>query len=792
MAETQESVPVKKIQAAAGLKLPGKPEAGVYDPDRYSTEEQAEHLWGFYTDYRRQEAEVRRAAIAPQGVLRSQWNEVSAARDKFGAARQKCGYFYEGGKLFVKAGVKPAEGDVKVYQEAYSAAVLARNKFDRQLLGLVAGDSGAQNTIGKIQALWSRPETQKIFRSGYAAAEKQRLEQRKETAEYGFLKQHLREARDKFFGLLRTKYVNSHLAPMTLQVDIDLAEDSLKTAEEKVGGVIRPEELTRENTDRAALAKHDDLREYAGDFQTKKFIWSPSRLRILDKVTKHLANMVPTMLVGEAGSGKTQLARTAVRLLQGEYPRYVAGAPYSPAKAELAGVQEIDPQKGTKWTFGELVAAATGFQGSEEMTAFLNQFAAGIKQAGAKALEAVGSIILIDEANLFDPGAFESYIKSIVGLRPGESFRMGALPGVALRIAEKGFGILLAINQADARYSNRNEFPPSLARLFRNGWTTVDYPEMEIGEVKDDRQENQCELFDMLVAALMTRDGRLLVAPPQLAAAYKKIDVDQAAGTHTTVIDMARANFVDYTEEETGRGGAKRKVSKEPSHGALFRFALLVRATNDLFSERKITLPGEENPLSEQDKLTYTVLDLGVVMTWMNELGNKAGVDLNHELWQRLKHFSTTIPKTASEDLRVFRKLCAAHGFDLSLAPERRIKPYSQVLTAKEMGYLSPEVPRPILKKGEELGPQNKAFFDEQGNQHLIDINSLTVEAAEFSEGVNVKVKFGSAIRNLRFLGIDQKTGSVILSEDRTTIVKPMRFPRNRFEQMVKAGDIKV
>jgi len=46
--------------------------------------------------------------------------------------------------------------------------------------------------------------------------------------------------------------------------------------------------------------------------------------------------MVPTMLVGEAGSGKTQLARTAVRLLQGEYPRYVAGAPYSPAKSELA------------------------------------------------------------------------------------------------------------------------------------------------------------------------------------------------------------------------------------------------------------------------------------------------------------------------------------------------------------------------------------------------------------------------------------------------------------------------
>ena len=803
MPETQESVPVKKIQAAAGVKLPGKPEAEVYDPEKYSVEEQAEHLWGFYTDYRRQEAEIRRQAVGPQGVLRKQWETDLAERKKLAAAREKCGYFYQGGKLFVKAGVKPADADVDVYKKAYSAAVGVRNQFDGQLLGLAARDPEIQNTIRKIQVLWGRPETQKAFRESYAAAEKQRLGQRKEMAEYGFLKQHLKTARDNFFGLLQTKYVNGRAAPMTLQVDIDLAEDRLKTAQDKVDGIIRPEDRTRENTDRAAMAKHKDLREYARDFQTKKFIWAPSRLRLLDKITKHLANMVPTMLVGEAGSGKTQLARTAVRLLQGEYPRYVAGAPYSPAKSELAGVQEIDPQKGTKWTFGELVAAATGFQGSEEMKAFLSQFAEGIKTAGAKSVEAVGSIIFIDEANLFDPGAFESYIKSIVGLRPGESFRMGALPGVALRIAEKGFGMLLAINQADARYNNRNEFPPSLARLFRNGWTEVDYPEMKIGEVKDGRQENNCELFDMLVSALMTKDDRLLVAPSQLQPVYEKADVDKAAGTHTTVVDMARANFLDYTEEEVGRGGAKRKVSKEPNHGALFRFSLLVRATNDLFSEKKIILPGETKPLADQDKLTYTVLDLGVVMTWMNELGNKAGIDLHYELWQRLRDFSRTIPKTASEDGRVFRKLAAAYGFDLTVAPEKKVKPYSQVLAAKEIGYLSPEVPRPVLQKGEELGPKNKAFFDPEGNQHLIDTNSLAVEWAgdvwgtggderrEFSEGSNVEVKIGGVTRNLRFLGIDQKTGSVILSEDRNTLLKPMRFPRERFKQMVTAGDIK-
>jgi energy-coupling factor transporter ATP-binding protein EcfA2 len=813
MSETQESIPVKKIQTVSALKInPGRAEAEIYDAEKYSPHEQAEHLWGFYADYRRQEARIKREAIGEtkivdraskpetaqyvKGPLKGQWDLVLAEQKKLAAAQEKCGYFYQGGKLFSRPEIKPAVTDIAAYKKSYGEAVGTRSQFDRQLLNLVAKDPEAQKTIKKIQLLWGKPETQKIFRESYAEADKQNLKQKKEAAKYGFLKQFAGEARNNFFQLLHSRYINGREAPMTLQVDLDLAEDRLGAAEEAAAGVIKPENPTRETADRAALAKHLDLREYARDFQTKNFIWSPSRLKLLNTITKHLANMVPTLLVGEAGSGKTQLARTAVTLLQGESPRSVTGAPFTPAKAELAGVHEIGSGGQTSWTFGELVAAATGFQGSEEMKGFLNQFADGIKKAGAKTLEATGSIIFIDEANLFDPGAFESYIKSIVGLRPKESFRMGALPGVALRIAEKGFGMILAINQADARYSNRNEFPPSLARLFRNGHTIVDYPEMEIGQVNEGRQDNKCELFDMLLASLMTREGRVLLSPSQIQPVYEKVEVDKAAGTHTMVIDMAKENFLDFTEEEAGRNSPKRKISKEPNHGALFRFALLVRATNDLFSEKNVVLPGESKPLSNQDKLTYTVLDLGVVMTWMKELGNRAGVDLNYELWQRLQHFSQTIPKMASEDARVFKKLAAAYGFDLNLKPELRPKPYNQVLTEKETGFLSPEVPRPILQKGEEAGPKHKAFFDPEGNQHLVDVNPLTVELedgvhrTDFSEGSLLSIKIGTSTRNLFFLGTDQTTSAVILSESATQLQKPMRLPRDRFEQLVKAGNV--
>jgi len=204
MSESQASAPIRKIQEVSSLKMAAnKPDSAIYDAEKFSPEERAEHLWGFYTDYRRQEAEIRRKAVSPKGVLEKQWGAVSTGQKTLAAAREKCGYFYQDGKLVAKAGSKPLDADVQAYKIAYSGAVGARNQFDRQLLGLVAEDPNAQNTLQKIQALWGRPETQKTFRESYAAAEKQRLGQRKETTEYGFLKQHLKEARDRFFGLLQ-------------------------------------------------------------------------------------------------------------------------------------------------------------------------------------------------------------------------------------------------------------------------------------------------------------------------------------------------------------------------------------------------------------------------------------------------------------------------------------------------------------------------------------------------------------------------------------------------------------
>ena len=188
MSETQEALPVKKIQTISSLKInTGRPGAENYDLERHSPQEQAEHLWGFYADYRRQEARIKREAIGetkiidPQsnlqpkvetaryvrGPLGKQWDAVQTERKKLVAAQEKCGYFYQDGKLFSRAEIKPAVTYVEAYKKSYAEAVGARNQFDGQLLGLVARDPEVQNTLRKIKILWGDPETRKIFRESY-------------------------------------------------------------------------------------------------------------------------------------------------------------------------------------------------------------------------------------------------------------------------------------------------------------------------------------------------------------------------------------------------------------------------------------------------------------------------------------------------------------------------------------------------------------------------------------------------------------------------------------------------
>ena len=101
-----------------------------------------------------------------------------------------------------------------------------------------------------------------------------------------------------------------------------------------------------------------------------------------------------------------------------------------------------------------------------------------------------------------------------------------------LKDSRKGFGMILAINQADARYSlietnSRHHWP---------GCSVMDLRWLIIRRWKLAKQKRGSRtinvVFDMLLASLMTREGRVLLSPSQIQPVYEKVEVDKAAGTH--------------------------------------------------------------------------------------------------------------------------------------------------------------------------------------------------------------------------------------------------------------------
>lgn len=731
-------------------------------------EVQAERLWGLYNDWRRQEREFRVAAVGPfdrsrkkyTGPLGPQSDTLMATQKQYQLATAN----YQNDR---------SDGAKQAYTQAFAAHWQARQAFETALTSRMLQDPDVRELASEITLRWNQPETQARFSRGLRVVERERHSRLADMAGYRAKKRELSHRRAGLFGILAQKFHNGHLMPTLFDIKLMRAEAGVEQAENELETIRRPTgtalEMTRDKTDLAALAMYDDLGEYRRQLDSG-FIWSESRLSILHRIMRNVSSGVWTMLKGEAGCGKTILARAAGRLLQGDRPLAEAnGKEYSAARG-LVGVQSVTAA-GDYYTFGTLIYAFTGFRDSKEMSTHLANLAKGV----AKRVR--GVLAHIDEANLYPPGVLEGPLKSLSGRRAGEVFTSDELPGVRLRTADEGTGIMVSVNPAEARYDNRKQFPPSLERLFVPGRIDVDYPRVDIGAVVNGRQKNSAELFRWLVTALMTRDRRLLLPLSQIAPNYEEVTVDPAANLVTKVVKV----------------DTKEQVAK---HGPLFRFALMVTAANDSFSHKKVRLPGEASDLSASEELQFTVLDMGTVMGWAGELQGRSGVDMQRFLMEKLKHFIGGIDTSKSEDLKNFIKIAKAHGFDLDAQlPDPQPVALNTILTPKDIGYLIPDVPRPVIKRGEDIGPRyENIYFGDDPAKPPLEVNTggaqVTVGGRAEVLAAGRQVRFSG--RDLFVIGLNTANGNVVLSQRQDVLQGQLQIPVSQFEMLLGRGKIEL
>ena len=432
---------------------------------------------------------------------------------------------------------------------------------------------------------------------------------------------------------------------------------------------------TKENTDLAASIMFERLARYSDEAKSEQgFIWLPYFEEMLRKGVEGMQNGRWPMIIGESGTGKSEVAEAIIRRLSGQEPVMVA------CTARLSELDLVKRQEGGGVdTYGSLMQAATGYDRSSQ----------------TEPTHTTGRIVRLDEFLKLGEKAF-ALLKRARQLKAGGTYEDGkkVLPG---------FGAIGTSNPPGRRYGHA----PMDAALERE-FATIhsDFPPMTNADP---------ELYEALLGALLDEHHHTDVHPAELSPRYRTDESEKGQPLKEKTKDPITGL---EQEKDLGTISSREILENDPTnseHGALWRFTHFVRAIQDAYS---LGNRNESDPISV-GALTYNIVapdDTIVfdpngsnilrleratmtleVKSWMTGYRERKTKDSRaahiKTLTEWLQYKLTQYIESLSDDSDREKIQALASHFHLMDAPPQlqAHKP----LTPLEIGKLSPRVPRP-------------------------------------------------------------------------------------------------
>lgn len=436
-----------------------------------------------------------------------------------------------------------------------------------------------------------------------------------------------------------------------------------------------------ENTDIAAHIAYERLVGYREQLK-EGFVWLDSRVDLHHQIIAALQNGRWPVLVGEVGTGKSEQADAAARALTGADPTHLACSERT-SERDMISDKDIDPETGGSYdVYGPLMQAATGYEDSRQTHPAYG-----------------GRIVRFDESGLLGNQGI-SIIKEARQKKPGDIFFD--------KPVLLGFGSIWTTNPAGARYPEVNDIPSQLRREVAP--FDVDYPPQTA--------ENP-ELYEFMLANLIDENGHIAVSKNELVPAYEKIDFDppQTLGQyleHNLPGQFSKEELAGLSSADQRMVVGQEKVlevQNDPRHGTLWRLAFAVRALQNAFDygndqsapddalkfnftpEAKAEISDHGEPLT----LATSTITLGEVSSWMRGFLDRKLKDNpdfqtdNLTDWIRFK-LDNYLKQADEQDAGKIRAIFEHfHLLDAGQKTEN-----GEPLTPREIGYLSPRVPRPL------------------------------------------------------------------------------------------------
>ena len=511
------------------------------------------------------------------------------------------------------------------------------------------------------------------------------------------------------------------------KTDIEEAKSEIAELEEEINeskqaqaGIIALEgqEKISEQTDAAALLHYEVLSKYR-DQLDEGFVWLPSREEIDAKSMSVLESGNPKQtrrgifFISEPGTGKSEQIRAIARRLTGMDRVKISCGPRT-GEPQLLGQGRVFPgateiEKGTFTDYTKAVSGAwTGFDYSYQ------------KDPARQTAQ----VVELDEMpKVFENETFFTIAKGFFALKDGD-----VMPGTDKKILP---GRILIGSGNIGQHHGPKAFPPALEREFIV--IPVDYPEMKL--------ENP-ELYEFMLAGLLEKGG-MQPSKNELRPYYQKHEIPEAE--RRVLPDKSIVIAED-------------KLVTDPSdrrHGFLYRLAYAVKAIQNSYMAR-----GGENAYidyTKRDILRYkdnddgsisvsdtgsqiivgTTITLNDINGWMvgykEQARKKKSLGLAKWLQIKLKEKVGEKHEDRDKLKAIFEHF---HLFD-EVAVDFDARP----LTPKEIGYLSPRVPRPVYVEKPVVAELPPVVVEEKNVEKPKVYETKDVVLAGGSKTIKIKAK---------------------------------------------------
>lgn len=569
-----------------------------------------------------------------------------------------------------------------LYEKLMAYSVAARIMREEQKQTGAPAEPIDPYLVREIKALWQDQPTQNLFTDRAAEARIDvRLHRASQTGRrWKEVNSQIAETRKVFEEETRRLFLQQVTRPDQISAaqgrTARFAQELIRLQQGKKDIIsLKGVPHTFENTAAVANIMYETLAGYSDELD-QGFVWLPSRLDIHVATVEALQNGRWPVLRGEAGTGKSEQADAAAVVLTAEQPTHLACS-QNTAERDLIADKEIDPATGGSYEeYGAPMQAATGYENSTQTEPKFK----------------TGRVVRLDESGRLGDKGY-AVIKELRQKRPASpedirKFKEGKTIDPDKMLNGKpvlpGFAAIFTTNPEGARYPNRTEPDAALRREL--SYITVDYADMN---------DTNPELYEFMLGALMDQKHHIAVAKSELEPYYTLVPQNDTLPDGRKII--ARQQLA--------------AEANDPKHGILYRLSFALRNLQDSFSfgnmetipdtalryeikEGKVTIVKTDGePLT----LANSTVTLGEIASWMRGFNQRRlKDDPNYQVstltdWIKLK-LKTYLSQVDELDRDKIRAIFEHyHLFDD--APDLT---GASPVTPKEIGYLSPRVPRPL------------------------------------------------------------------------------------------------